>query len=142
MLPKVERVNKSKLSLKTKDLLKKRRKLIRGGKRNSTEYVEINKFKKSRKSAKMDTIEHQTRQVEELIENNKGLKIFKKNNAQKKKIYKLKDKQGSMITDRKQIMKVVEHFYTDLYKSTISNKTNIQKKENNEKRIINVNLGS
>lgn len=38
----------------------------------------------------LDTIEHETEQVEELIKNNKASRVFKKSNVQKKEIYELK----------------------------------------------------
>lgn len=51
-------------------------------------------------------------------QHNKELKVFNTNNVQKKAIYKLEDKHGKMITNRKEIVEVA-----DLYNS----KTNTQK---------------
>lgn len=98
-----------KLSQRTKNLLKL-------GKRNTVEYAENNTS--VRKSAKNDILEHHILQVETLIENNRGLNIFTRDNVPKKGMYKLKDEQRNIITDRRQILKVIESFYTVLNKST------------------------
>lgn len=69
--------------------------------------------------AKMDIIEDNKTSGKVISSIDKELKVFKRNNAQKKQIYKLKYKHGKIITDKKQIV-------------------NFQRK-NNKKRIINNN---
>lgn len=51
--------------------------------------------------------------------------------------YKLKDKQGIIITNKKQILNITQHFYTDLYKATTSNTINTQGTETKEEALLN-----
>lgn len=109
--------------------------MIREGKRDTIEYTETNKT--VRKMAKQDIQKHQTKQVETLLEKNKGLKVFKRENTHKKEITKIKDEEDNTVEDRQQILKVVESFYRDLYESKRTDTTIREDKDKN--KIINVN---
>ena len=71
--------------------------------------------------AKQDIRKHQENQIEELIQQDRGLNILKKENAHKKEIIELKDQQGNITEDRKEILKVTEMFFIGLYESKIDN---------------------
>lgn len=51
--------------------------------------------------------------------------LSKSRHTQTKEMYKLKDKYGNIITDRKQKVQVIETFYADLYKLTTSDQVNL-----------------
>lgn len=79
-----------KLPAETKQLLEKRRELIKTVKRNSIEYVEENKT--VRKMPKQVFINYQTKQVQQLIEKNNGIKVLQRNNVPKKETIQLRNK--------------------------------------------------
>lgn len=85
--------------------------------------------------AKQDIQSHKTKQVR----NNKGLKIFRRQKTQKKKITRIKDKANNIIEDRTQILREFELFYTDLYESKILNEAVKEENENTNNKIVNVN---
>ncbi|XP_056641545.1 craniofacial development protein 2-like [Diorhabda sublineata] len=125
-----------KFTTQTKQLLERRRELIKDNKRNTVEYAELNKT--ARKMAKQDIRKYQENRIEELIQQNRGLNIFKKENAHKKEMIKLRDGQGNITEDRREILKVTEKFYTGLYESKIDNEYVRKANSDHKNRICNV----
>ncbi|XP_072397915.1 uncharacterized protein [Diabrotica undecimpunctata] len=57
------------------------------------------------------------RRKKTVVEENKSLKVLKRGQALgKKNIVKLADRNGKVVTDKDQIIKIVEEFYTELYR--------------------------
>lgn len=57
--------------------------------------------------------------------NNKRLIVFKRNNDHEKRC-QLKDNLRNLITDRKVILKITEHFYPDMFNTTTLNTISMQ----------------
>lgn len=124
-----------KLSQETKQMLEKRRLLIIEDKRNTVEYAEVNKT--ARKMAKSDILKYKTQLAQNILEQHKGMKIFRRQTGDRKEIVKLTNKNGDLVTDKSQILKVVEEFYEDLYKSKAENDT-----EDKERKRVVINVNS
>ncbi|KAJ6637420.1 hypothetical protein Bhyg_10150 [Pseudolycoriella hygida] len=106
----------SKFSDKTIDLIAKRREMLNDGKRDTDEYRQINKT--INKEMKADLRRFNVLLATNTIETNKNMKVLrKKMRDSKTQIFKLKDKDGVMQTDRQKILNVVKEFYEQLYKS-------------------------
>ncbi|KAK4876850.1 hypothetical protein RN001_009356 [Aquatica leii] len=72
-----------------------------------------------------------------LIEKNKGMKSLKQEIG-RKQIYALRNKHGIVIHDRDEILKIVEEFYTELYKSQMKYHQENKKEKEEERKIENV----
>lgn len=124
---------KEKLSDKTNHLLEQRRQLINENKRHTIQYAEINKL--ARKMAKQDILAFKEKEVEKFIHHNRGLKIFRRQNAQRKEIIKIKNREGETVNDRNEILKIAQEFYQDVYRSQNnddSTETELRRKIMNE----------
>lgn len=129
-----EKKSHRKLSRPTIELLEKRRILINEGKRGTVEYVEINKL--VRRRAKEDIRMHTQQIIENVIEENKGTKIWKnKLRTGHKEIITLKNEEGREITDRNELLKIAEKYYEKLYETKVDN-TVITNEIN--KKLVNV----
>ncbi|KAF2901510.1 hypothetical protein ILUMI_04675 [Ignelater luminosus] len=77
-----------------------------------------------------------TRTTQAILEENKGMKVFRKNIRPKKVITKLKHKNGEIVNDRRKMLQVTQNFHRALYKS----KAACQIQEDiKRKMIVNVN---
>lgn len=131
-----EKRSHKKLSKQTIELLAKRRTLINEGKRGTIEYVEINKL--VRRRAKEDIRMHTQQIIENVIEENKGPKIWKnKLRMGHKEIIALKNEEGRVITDRDELLKTAEKYYEKLYETKVENQTIVTNETN--KKLVNVN---
>ncbi|XP_072401688.1 uncharacterized protein [Diabrotica undecimpunctata] len=69
------------------------------------------------KVVKKDVRQYNTKKITTVVEENKSLKVLKRCQAlSKKNIVKLADQNGKGVTDKDEIRKVVEEFYTELYR--------------------------
>lgn len=104
-----------KITQQTKDLLEKRRKLDK----TKPEYKELNNIIK--KEIRRDIRKYNTRIIEEVIENNKNMKIVKNlNTTGRPRINQLKNAEGEVKTEKEEIIKIIENFYGELYESKTS----------------------
>ena len=117
------RVYKSKLSGGTKGLIKKRRSLKkaiqdeRNKIRNNIEYVELDKTVK--KKIREDIRKHNMNLVEKAIRSGGSIKKTRRTFALgRDRMVSLLDRDGLEITDQDKIIKRIEEFYGELYKST------------------------
>nr|XP_013189558.1 unnamed protein product [Amyelois transitella] len=100
----------NKLSEETKALLQKRREMVR----NSNKYKDLCKLVRSK--VEKDIREYKERKVRAIIERHRGPKVFRKQlEPGCQVIAKLKNKDGNLIVDRLQVLKVIEHYYSNLY---------------------------
>lgn len=103
----ISKITRTKIKQDTRDLMEKRRNMSK----TSTEYVELNKS--IRKKIRKDIRTHNTEKIKATIENDKNMKVLKSmNSIGRTKIHKLKNKDGEIIQEKNQIVKVVENFYT------------------------------
>ncbi|KOB69629.1 Endonuclease-reverse transcriptase [Operophtera brumata] len=110
------RDNTSKISDATRTLLKQRRELASHVDRSTLEYKKV--AKTTRNSLRHDIYEHNQRVVQKIIEQNRGMAISRKATSMgKSEIHQLDDEDGTIVTGREEIHKVVENFYGDLYSS-------------------------
>lgn len=103
----------SKISEDTKLLLKKRREMNRD--KHNVEYSEL--CKTIRKKMRQDVREYNTEKVREAIEKNTSITKAKRDaHYGQYKIECIKDAQGNVVRDRREIMGCIEKFYKNLYK--------------------------
>lgn len=104
-----------KISQDTKELMRARHELKNKYEENYAQLRELNK--QISKAVRRDVRRFNSDNINKTIQENKGLKVLKKKLSQgKKDIYKLRDKQGIVRTNREEILKIVESFYAELYK--------------------------
>ncbi|KAK4876586.1 hypothetical protein RN001_009092 [Aquatica leii] len=86
------------------------------GDKNSEEFRKINK--EISKEVRKDIRKYNTTRIIETIEQNKKLKVLKRQiNIGTKNVMKLKDENGNTITNKSDIVKITENFYRKLYKN-------------------------
>lgn len=126
----------SKLSRETLDLIESRVKLIKDGKRDSVEYRNLTKI--INKAMRSDLRKYNVRLAQNTIEANCNMKVLRSKlmNA-KKEIFKLRDKTGTIQSDRNAILNIAKEFYEDLFSSVRPNPTTTT-----EERPIIRNVGS
>lgn len=98
-------------------LMKQRREMTR---KNNEEYRKISReiTKEIRKNKRQQNNE----MIAEVIEENKSLKVLRRKMALgKKEMTRIKDKNGNIVTNKKEILKVTEDFYRELYKQQQEN---------------------
>ncbi|KAI5644625.1 c-type lysozyme/alpha-lactalbumin family domain-containing protein [Phthorimaea operculella] len=112
----IKRPSEAKLTPDTLDLISQRREMQNNTTSDQRELNNINKAIK--KAIREDIRAYNTRTIAKTIEDNRGPKVFqKKLNKNKMEINKLTDSAGNIVTDRDQIIKIVEEFYGSLYAS-------------------------
>jgi hypothetical protein len=126
----------SKLSRETLDLIARRVELIKDGKRDSVEYRNLTKS--INKAMRSDLRKYNVQLAQNIIEANCNMKVLrsKLTNA-KKEIFKLRDKTGTIQTDRNAILNIAKEFYEDLFSSVRPSPTDAS-----EDRPIIRNVGS
>ena len=114
MCPKSEK--EEKISPETKLKMEKRRTLK--GKEN-TDQQEIKDLNKEiSKAIRKDIRKFKGRKITQTIEQNKSMKVMRRNFGNgKKEIFRLKNKSGDIISDRKSLILLVEEFYETLYRN-------------------------
>ncbi len=111
------RTKESKLCEETLDLIANRVQLIKDGKRDSMEYREITKL--INKKMRSDLRQYNVQLAQNEIEANCNMKILRsKLQSAKKEIFKLRDKTGTIQSDRSKILDNAKEFYEDLFRST------------------------
>lgn len=107
--------HKEKLSQNTRGLLDERRQLTEKYDSNYTILKKLNKD--IHRSIRKDIRENNTREVTRIIQENKSLKILRRNmnNTGNKNMYRVKRKDGVITTDKTEILEVVESFYREMY---------------------------
>lgn len=106
----------SKLSAETLTLIADRVKLIKNGKRDSSEYREMTKV--INKQMKKDLRKYNVKVATNAIESNCNMKVLRTTLANaKKRIFKLKDENGTVHTDQEKILEITRKFYEDLFTS-------------------------
>ncbi|XP_050306282.1 uncharacterized protein LOC126743295 [Anthonomus grandis grandis] len=102
--------NNSKIKKETRELMAKRRNLDKG----THEYNKINRLIK--KKTKEDLRQYNTEMITTTIENNKNMKVLKtRNNDGRLQIHQLRDANRNIKEDSKNLMDIVENFYSALY---------------------------
>lgn len=109
------RQKEEKLSRGTKQLLTKRRELKN---KYTTNYEELRQLNKEiSKAIRKDTRKFNTEKINTVIENNKSLKVLRRNSkVGRHNICKLENKAGQVTTNKDEIVKIVEDFYEELYR--------------------------
>lgn len=103
-----------KISETTKRLMRERRNLIDKHSSNLVRLRELNR--NISKAIRKDVRKFNTDKITKVIEDNKNMKVLRRNlSVGKKDIYKLKNKHGNLTTSRSDILKIVEDFYRELY---------------------------
>jgi predicted transcriptional regulator len=65
--------------------------------------------------------------IKRIIEDNRSMKILKRNMfIEKREIFKFRDKNGNVTSNRQQILEIVEDFYKELYKSRQDKNNNLK----------------
>lgn len=108
-----------KLSKETKTLMKKRRNM-------KSKVVNFHKIKQLNMeisaAIRKDVRSYNTKQITEVIEKNRSLKVLRRRlKIGKKNICKLRDNEGNIKTDKIDIIKITETFYKNLYKTINKN---------------------
>ena len=137
---KTVQVKESKLSKETLDLIAKRVQLIKDGKRDSLEYRNITKT--INKAIRSDLRNYNVKLAQETIEANCNMRVLRSKlmNA-KKEIFKLRDKTGTVQSDRNAILNIAKEFYEDLYASVRPKPTTTTDDNQSERPVI-MNVGS
>lgn len=103
----------NKLSSSTLDLIKTRRNMVRG----TVLYKETNKNIK--KAIRKDIRTHNTKTIQETIEQNCNMKVLRSRLSNgKSNIIKLRTANGTILSNKKAILEEVENFYAKLYSTT------------------------
>ncbi|XP_072380586.1 uncharacterized protein [Diabrotica undecimpunctata] len=109
------RDKEEKISQKTKRLMETQRELKNKNDTNARVLQQLNKD--INKAVRKDVRQYNTKKITTVVEENKILKVLKRCQALgKKNIVKLADRNGKVVTDKNKIIKVVEEFYTELYR--------------------------
>ncbi|KAK3790884.1 hypothetical protein RRG08_011097 [Elysia crispata] len=128
----VEKPNETKKEQNAEDKLieelEQRRKELRR-KDNKTgpervEYIETNKTVKKKRRARARRKRKEF--ITKILEQKRGPKETNKY-GNKKKIAKMKDKEGRETSDREEILEICKSFYATLYENTIQSPTNLQR---------------
>lgn len=100
----------AKISEKTRKLMRESRN--RRSDRTATDR-ELKKLNKQvSKEIRKDIRNHEKREVEQTIENNRSMKVLRRKLTNgKKEIHKIKNREGKLTTNRKEILDIVEEFY-------------------------------
>uniref|UniRef100_A0A6P7FG06 Uncharacterized protein LOC114329762 n=1 Tax=Diabrotica virgifera virgifera TaxID=50390 RepID=A0A6P7FG06_DIAVI len=96
--------HKEKLSQNTKELISKRRQLTEKYDSNYTTLKKLNKD--IHRSIRKDIRENNTREITHIMQENKGLKVLRRNtnNIGNKNMYKIRNKDGNIATDKAEIL--------------------------------------
>lgn len=104
-----------KLSANTKKLMEERREMKDKYGENITALRKLSK--KISKSIRTDVRKFNTEMITNVIENNKSLKVLRRKiSEENKNICRLRNRQEKTTTSKKEMLKIVEHFYAELYK--------------------------
>lgn len=117
----------TKLSKNTNELLAERRKTDR----DSAGYPTLDR--KVKKAIRKDLRSYNTQTINEAIENNMNMKVLRsKRTKGKSLIYKIKNQQGEVVTERQQITSTIQQFYSGLYRQSVPkpNRSRIQMVQN------------
>ena len=135
-----EKSNNKRLSPETQALMEERRKMQSDKSKEHHQLREINK--KISKSIRKDNRKHKTEQIQQTIEENKSLKVLRRRLTNgKKEIIKLKNKDRTVTTNREELLRIVEEFYTELYRSRQNHKEKQTEKLDKSEKIV-INQGS
>lgn len=105
-----------KLSENTVNFMKRRHDMRGNPNVSTTQLRTLNK--EISREVRTDVRKFNTKHIKETTENNKNRKILRKKLSNgKKEIFRLKDKNGMVSTDRQTLLKITEEFYRTLYKS-------------------------
>lgn len=108
--------NQDKLSNNTKNLMKQRRKLLGKYPRHKDELRDLNRD--ITKAIRADIRNYNNKWVTKVIEDNKGMRVLRsKLGGGRAEITGLEDERGQITNDREKILRIVEDFYTKLYKN-------------------------
>ena len=131
-------LKKSKLSKETLDLMSSR--VEKNGKRNSVEYRNLTKI--INKAMRSDLRKYNVQLAQNAIEANCNMKVLRSKlmNA-KKEIFKLRDKDGTIQSDRNTILNIAKEFYEDLFSSVRPAPTTTTEQTHRDRPIIK-NVGS
>ena len=103
--------------IKLKKLIKNRREMSTTSSKNRIEVLELNKI--IRKEKVKDGRKFNMDKIEEAVKKGASIKMVKQNlRSGRKEIYALKNNRGELIRNRNEIIKIVEKFYSELYKQT------------------------
>lgn len=126
----IQKVRKSRISKETEDLLKTRRFISK----DTVNYREQNKI--IHKAIRKDIRDHNTKQIMELIEDNMQMKVLRRKRKNgHDQIHRIKNNQGNVVTNKGEIIKSIEEFYSKLYASNQAEPINISTRPT----ILNVN---
>lgn len=108
--------NEDKISTNTKNLMKQRRKLLGERPQQKDELRQLNKD--ITKAVRTDIRDYNNKWVTRVIEENKNMRVLhNKMSKGKSEITKLEDERGQITSNREEMLKIVEYFYTKLYRS-------------------------
>lgn len=96
----------SKINAVTKQLIQRRKQTNR----DSAEYNNL--CKKIKQHIRKDLRNHRTMEIMQVIENNKNLDVLKNKSAGKIKLTQIRNQQGTIVNDRKEILLAIEKFYS------------------------------
>lgn len=103
-----------KLSLNTLKLMEQRKITSR----DSNEYKEL--CKTINKESRKDLRSYNSQLIKETIENNSNMKVLRSHMSRgRQKLFKIKERNGEIVTDKKGVINVIQGFYKDLYTSTL-----------------------
>src|ERR1700704_2595585 len=109
-------MKESKLSKETLDLIAGRVELIKDGKRDSVEYRNLTKI--INKAMRSDLRKYNVQFAQNTIEANCNMKVLRSKMMNgKKEIFKLRDKTGTIQSDRNAISNIAKEFHEDLFSS-------------------------
>ncbi len=104
----------SKLSQKTKDLIKKRKNMRVKTRRDEKDLVELTKLINSKKVRHIRNFNME--QIEETLKKGKSMKTTKKRlGVGRHQSFALKDANGNVTNNMEEVLRVAEEFYTELY---------------------------
>ena len=131
-------MKKSKLSKETLDLMSSR--VEKNEKRDSVEYRNLAKL--INKAMRSDLRKYNVQLAQNAIEANCNMKVLRSKlmNA-KKEIFKLRDKNGTIQSDRNKILNIAEEFYEDLFSSVRPAPTTTTEETHRDRPVI-TNVGS
>ncbi|XP_072401120.1 uncharacterized protein [Diabrotica undecimpunctata] len=109
------RDKEEKISEETKRLMETRRELKNKNDTNARVLQQLNKD--INKAVRKDVRQYNTKKITTVVKENESLKVLKRCQALcKKNIVKIADRNGKVVTDKDKIIRVVEEFYTELYR--------------------------
>lgn len=115
----------SKLSADTERLMQQRRTMR---KEPHTTLDDLGKMNKEiSRAIRRDIRTFNQKQIEQTIEDNKSMKVLRRNMENgRKEITKIKDEEGNITSNRKEILRTVENFYNALYRSREENNLDLK----------------